>query len=54
MARSLELSTDEAEVSFQNLNDVGFYRDYNGITAGLTPFGREFLRAISDTPKSEV
>jgi len=50
MAKALEISLDELLVSQRNLSNIGFVADYNGLTTGLMPFGREFLRTVSDFP----
>jgi Abortive infection alpha len=47
MAEKLGVSIDELLVSQRTLTEVGFVSDYNGMTTGLMPFGREFLRSVS-------
>lgn len=44
----MRITQDEFFVSFSNLTASGFCADYNGITSGLTPLGREFLRSVVD------
>jgi Abortive infection alpha len=48
MAESLGITIDALLVSLRNLTNVGFVADYNTMHTGLMPFGREFLRSISD------
>lgn len=50
MASALGMSIDEVLVSMRNLTNVGFAGDYNTMTSGLMPFGREFLRSVSELP----
>lgn len=50
MVEALGISIDELLVSQRNLTNIGFVADYNGINTGLMPFGREFLRTVSDFP----
>ena len=48
VARDMNVSRDELEVSLQNLIDARFMANQNNAAVVLTPFCREFLRAISD------
>jgi hypothetical protein len=48
IATDIGVSFDTFMVVMDKLSTVGFAKDYNGITSGLMPFGREFLRAVSD------
>ena len=52
IAGSLGISLDEFLVSQRNLTNVGFVSDYNTTSAGLMPFGREFLRSVSEDPSN--
>jgi hypothetical protein len=48
VANIMSVSLDEFMVSFENLVEVGFAKQYNTTTSGLMPLGREFLRVVAD------
>ncbi len=47
-AARIGISLDSFLVSFEKLTALGLTGDYNGVTSGLLPFGREFLLVVSD------
>ena len=48
MAKRLDASRDEVEVSISNLEKLDLIREVNAVTRGVSAFGREFLRTVSD------
>jgi hypothetical protein len=48
MASQLNVSRDEIDISVANLEKLGLLLASSHPTSGLTAFGREFLRAVSD------
>jgi len=48
IAKRLDSSRDEVEVSISNLEKLDLIREVNAVTRGVSAFGREFLRTVSD------
>ena len=48
LAAALFSTRDEIDVSIENLANLGLARRLNDMTVAVVPFGREFLRSVSD------